>query len=93
MARHPSRLALEERLQDGAEAVRLEALAGLSLLGDVGALPALVAFGQDARRDERLKELSRAARTVATLAGRDLGADPGAWRSWWESGGTPVEGS
>ena len=83
----PARLTLEACLDDAAEAVRLEALAGLDLLGDARAVEALVAYGERVEREGRAKELSRAGGTVRGLTGQDLGVDPATWASWWKNNG------
>ncbi|MDF1800798.1 MAG: HEAT repeat domain-containing protein [Planctomycetota bacterium] len=87
----PSRLALEACLDDDAEAVRLEAIGGLSLLGDRRAVEALLTFGRDARRDQRLRDLSAAGKTIRSLTGKDLGVDVDAWAAWWETNEEAVE--
>lgn len=79
----PARRSLEACLDDSARAVRLEALAGLDLVGDARAVEALVTYGRTATREQRYEELSRAGRTVAALTGEDLGTDVAAWSRWW----------
>lgn len=87
----PSRMALEACLDDSAEVVRLEAIAGLSLLGDRRAVGALVVFGRDARREQRMRDLSEAGRTIRSLTGQELGVDVDAWDAWWETNKEAVE--
>ena len=35
----------------------------------------------------RMEERRAVLRTLAALTGKELGADPAAWRSWWSSQG------
>lgn len=72
--------ALRRWLRDPADwKTRASAAAGLGLLRSAAAMPDLL----DALDDKSASVRATALETLVPLAGRDLGADPKAWRSWW----------